>query len=125
MSGVTVHTAPRDAVTPSGATLIAHVMSPPLSVLTRLMDVPSDDLIADMLTKQLGARFLGDGTLADGAIEVRRTISTDYGIQTLTYDGSGLDRADRTTPQDVVSLLRQALVDPHRQSALRLAAGGR
>ena len=31
------------------------------------MDVPSDDLIADMLAKQLGARLLGAGTLDAGA----------------------------------------------------------
>ena len=30
---------------------------PPLSVMLKLMDVPSDDFFAEMLTKQLGVRF--------------------------------------------------------------------
>ena len=47
--------------TPAGAVELAHVESPPLSVLVRLMDVPSDDLIADMLAKQLGARLFARG----------------------------------------------------------------
>ena len=41
-------------VTPTNARLLALVHSPPLSMMLRLMDVPSNDLIADLLTKQLG-----------------------------------------------------------------------
>ena len=42
------------AETPVDARELAVVSSPPLSVMTRLMDVPSDDLYAEMFTKQLG-----------------------------------------------------------------------
>jgi len=41
---------------PSGARTLATVSSPTLSVLLKLMDVPSDDFLAEMLTKQLGVR---------------------------------------------------------------------
>lgn len=104
--GVRVAAAGRTQVTPAGAKPLARVQSPPLSVLIRLMDVPSDDLIADMLAKQLGARMLGRGTLAAGASEIRQTVSSDYGINPVIFDGSGLDRADRTSPAQIVSLLR-------------------
>jgi D-alanyl-D-alanine carboxypeptidase/D-alanyl-D-alanine-endopeptidase (penicillin-binding protein 4) len=98
--------------TPAGAVRLAHVESPPLSVLVRLMDVPSDDLIADMLDKQLGARLFGEGTLAAGAIEIRQAITNDYGLRPVLFDGSGLDRADRSTPAEVVSLLEKVWLTP-------------
>ena len=65
--GMRVGAASRTQPTPPAAVELAHVESPPLSVLVRLMDVPSDDLIADMLAKQLGARLAAEGTLAAGA----------------------------------------------------------
>ncbi len=101
--GASAHTEP----TPSAAVELAHVRSPPLSVLVRLMDVPSDDLIADMLAKQLGARLAGQGTLAAGAGEITQLIARDYGLHPKVADGSGLDRGDQTTPADVVALLRK------------------
>ncbi len=98
--------------TPATAVGLAHVESPPLSTLIRLMDVPSDDLIADMLAKQLGARYLGAGTLDAGATEIRNAIVDDYQLHPTIFDGSGLDRADSTTPTEVVDLLRQVWMTP-------------
>ena len=46
----------RTRTTPARAHRLAIVSSPPMSVMLRLMDVPSDDFFAEMLTKQLGAR---------------------------------------------------------------------
>ncbi|MDE3131147.1 MAG: D-alanyl-D-alanine carboxypeptidase [Acidobacteriota bacterium] len=110
--GDRVGAASRTRDTPSGAAQLAIVRSPPLAVLAKLMDVPSDDLFADMLAKQLGARLLGQGTLAAGASEVEQTIASDFGLHPLIFDGSGLDRDDRTTPSDVVTLLRRVLNTP-------------
>ncbi len=110
--GMRVAAAGRSARTPPSAVKLARVLSPPLSVLVRLMDVPSDDLIADMLAKQLGARLLGSGTLSAGASEIRQAISTDYALHPTLYDGSGLDHADRSTPLDVVTLLRRIWLTP-------------
>jgi D-alanyl-D-alanine carboxypeptidase/D-alanyl-D-alanine-endopeptidase (penicillin-binding protein 4) len=105
--GMRVGAASHTRRTPIGAAQLAVVQSPPISVLVRLMDVPSDDLIADMLAKQLGARLLGQGTLLGGATEIQQVIGSDYDVHPTIFDGSGLDRDDRTTPAQVVALLRK------------------
>jgi D-alanyl-D-alanine carboxypeptidase/D-alanyl-D-alanine-endopeptidase (penicillin-binding protein 4) len=110
--GDRVGAASRTRVAPIGAAQLAVVQSPPLSVLVRLMDVPSDDLIADMLAKQLGARLLGQGTLAAGATEIDQAIDSGYGLHPAIFDGSGLDRDDRTSPTEVVTLLRKVWNTP-------------
>jgi serine-type D-Ala-D-Ala carboxypeptidase/endopeptidase (penicillin-binding protein 4) len=110
--GIRVGAASRTQPTPANAVELAHVESPPLSVLVRLMDVPSDDLIADMLAKQLGARLVGEGTLAAGAQEITQVIAHDYALHPTIFDGSGLDRSDRTTPADVVTLLSKVWATP-------------
>ncbi len=110
--GTHVAAAGRTAHTPASAVTLARVESPPLSVLIRLMDVPSDDLIADMLAKQLGARLRNSGTLSAGAAVITQAIGEDYGLHPTLFDGSGLDRADRTTPTDVVTLLQRVWMTP-------------
>lgn len=89
---------------PSGARQLASVSSPPMAVLLRLMDVPSDDFFAEMLTKQLGVQLGSGGTTAAGARVISDTISA-YGIHPRIIDGSGLSRSDRTSPDQVVALL--------------------
>ncbi len=113
--GVRVGAAGRTRTTPSGAAQLATVQSQPISELVRLMDVPSDDLIADMLAKQLGARLLGQGTLLAGATEIQDAIAGAYKLHPTILDGSGLDRDDRTSPAEVVSLLRQVWNTPTGQ----------
>jgi D-alanyl-D-alanine carboxypeptidase/D-alanyl-D-alanine-endopeptidase (penicillin-binding protein 4) len=105
--GMRVAAAGRTHDTPSGAAQLAVVQSPPLSELIRLMDVPSDDLIADMLAKQIGARVLGQGTLPAGASVIQQAIASGYQLHPQIFDGSGLDHDDRTTPAAVVTLLRK------------------
>jgi D-alanyl-D-alanine carboxypeptidase/D-alanyl-D-alanine-endopeptidase (penicillin-binding protein 4) len=105
--GMRVGAASSTRVAPTGAAQLAAVQSPPISVLVRLMDVPSDDLIADMLAKQLGARLLGQGTLIGGATEIEQVIGSHFAIHPVIFDGSGLDRDDLTTPTEVVTLLRK------------------
>jgi serine-type D-Ala-D-Ala carboxypeptidase/endopeptidase (penicillin-binding protein 4) len=104
--GISARASHATATTPASARRLAAVDSPPVSVLLKLMDVPSDDLIADLLTKQLGFRFGGEGTLDAGADEIARTIAAGYGLHPTILDGSGLDKADRSSPAQVVTLLR-------------------
>jgi serine-type D-Ala-D-Ala carboxypeptidase/endopeptidase (penicillin-binding protein 4) len=94
-------------ITPPGAQTLATVTSPPLSTLLSLMDVPSDDLFAEILTKQLGVRFGdGQGQISSGAKVISSVLST-YGLHPTVVDGSGLSRSDTSSPGEVVSLLRQ------------------
>ena len=90
---------------PPGARKLAAVQSPPLSVMLKLMDVPSDDFFAEMLTKQLGARFGGAGSIQAGAHVIAQVIES-FGLHPAIVDGSGLSRQDRSSPGQAVALLR-------------------
>ncbi len=84
---------------------LASVQSPPLSVMLKLMDVPSDDFFAEMLTKQLGVRFGSSGSIAAGASVISKTLDS-FDLHPVIVDGSGLSRGDRSSPGEVVALLR-------------------
>jgi serine-type D-Ala-D-Ala carboxypeptidase/endopeptidase (penicillin-binding protein 4) len=94
--------------TPDDAHTLATVSSPPMSVMTRLMDVNSDDLFAELFAKQLGLLFGRGGSISDGAHVIERTIADTYGLHPKIQDGSGLSRDDRSSPLEVVDLLREA-----------------
>ena len=94
------------AGTPATATTLATVSSPPMATLLALTLTPSDNFFAEMLLKDIGARFGGGGTTADGAAVVRAQIAKDFGIHPRLNDGSGLSRYDLTSPAQVVTLLR-------------------
>jgi serine-type D-Ala-D-Ala carboxypeptidase/endopeptidase (penicillin-binding protein 4) len=89
---------------PADATQVATVSSPTIRDLIRLTNVPSDNFLAEMLVKDLGAQFGGAGTTAAGVGIVRAQLAT-VGVHPQIVDGSGLSRADRTTPREVVRLL--------------------
>jgi D-alanyl-D-alanine carboxypeptidase/D-alanyl-D-alanine-endopeptidase (penicillin-binding protein 4) len=98
--------APVPGKAPAGARTLATVSSPTMSILLRLTDLESDDLFAEMLAKQLGARFGGAGTTAAGTGVISQVIAS-YGVHPQIVDGSGLSRADRSSPLEVIELLRQ------------------
>jgi D-alanyl-D-alanine carboxypeptidase/D-alanyl-D-alanine-endopeptidase (penicillin-binding protein 4) len=76
-----------------------------MSVLLKLTDVPSDDFFAEMLTKQLGVRVGAGGSTVAGAAVISEVMGR-YGITPTIIDGSGLSRSDRSSPDQVVDLLR-------------------
>jgi serine-type D-Ala-D-Ala carboxypeptidase/endopeptidase (penicillin-binding protein 4) len=105
-AGLQARTGRQTRRTPRNADLLATENSPPLSVMVRLMNVPSDDLFAELFTKQLGVLFGAGGTISAGAQVITHTIAADYDLHPRILDGSGLSRDDRTSPLEVVELLR-------------------
>jgi D-alanyl-D-alanine carboxypeptidase/D-alanyl-D-alanine-endopeptidase (penicillin-binding protein 4) len=93
--------------TPAGAQLLASVSSPPMSEMIALTNTPSDNLFAETLIKDLGARFGGRGSTAAGAAVVRAEVATQFGIHPRIYDGSGLSYSDATSPVEVVTALEK------------------
>lgn len=113
------------AFAPAAASTLAIARSPRLSLLLHLMLPPSDNFFAETLVKDLGARYGGAGTTKAGVSVVRAEIAK-LGLHPEIVDGSGLDRADHTSPEQVVKLL-QTLAGTYDGGILRedLAVAGR
>ncbi len=105
---------------PAGATQLAAVASPSIATLVRLTLVPSDNMFAEMLLKDVGARFGGAGSTAAGAAVVLRTIAR-FGIHPRIVDGSGLSRSDHTSPHQVVMLLSALRANTQLRAGLPVA----
>jgi serine-type D-Ala-D-Ala carboxypeptidase/endopeptidase (penicillin-binding protein 4) len=116
-SGTRVYT----AATPAGAQQLSSVNSPRMATLIELANTPSDNFVAEMLLKGLGARFGGRGSTAAGAAVVRSQLAQSFGVQPRLNDGSGLSRVDRTTPRQVVALLRSLAANRDFTSSLSVA----
>lgn len=118
--GVRVARNPGAGTAPTDAEQIAAVSSPPMGTLIRLTLVPSDNLVAEMLLKATGARYGTAGSTTAGVAVVRRTLSR-YGIRPRVADGSGLSRANGTSPRQVVTLLNALRTNTTFRGALAVA----
>ena len=105
-TGVAVTGSGRAGAAPAGAPTIAFVPSMSIAELARFINVPSNNFAAEMLFKELGARYRDGGTTAAGADVVRDTLD-DFGVRPRIVDGSGLSRSNRATPRQVVRLLER------------------
>lgn len=122
---------PRLGTVPEGGTgdPLARVASAPLADLVARANTDSDNFVAEMLLKRLGALEAQPGTTGAGAALVLRTLA-EAGVPTgglRIADGSGLSRLDRMTPRALVAILREGLRDPRFGAAFRrsLAVAGR
>lgn len=97
--GVTVAGGTGEGRVPAGATVVARVESPPLREVVGEMLRESDNMTAELLLKELGHRFAGEGSTAAGG-RVLRDVLAAAGLpvdQLAAVDGSGLDRSDRAS----------------------------
>ena len=87
--GITVAKGQRTGAAPAGSPVLATVPAPARWRIARLMNVPSDNFVAEMLTLALN----GPGEVAElaGGADL--------------VDGSGLSVQNRASPRDVVSML--------------------
>ena len=104
--GVRVRLKPRAGVTPTDAEVLASIDSPPMATLIRLTNKPSDNYFAEMLLKGLALQARGKGTTRAGA-RLAAGYAKRLGSGARLADGSGLSRADRASPQQVVTLLSE------------------
>lgn len=92
-----------------GKRLASH-QSQPLPELLKVMLRKSDNLIADNLTKTLGAKFyLQPGSFGNGTKAIKQILFSHTGIDlehTPLVDGSGLSRNNRFTSQNMAAVLR-------------------
>jgi D-alanyl-D-alanine carboxypeptidase/D-alanyl-D-alanine-endopeptidase (penicillin-binding protein 4) len=102
--GVRASGTSRAGAAPAPARTIAAVASRNVGELARFVNVPSNNFAAEMLLKNLGARYGGAGSTSAGADVARATLD-DFGVRPRIADGAGLSRDDRTTPREVVRLL--------------------
>jgi D-alanyl-D-alanine carboxypeptidase/D-alanyl-D-alanine-endopeptidase (penicillin-binding protein 4) len=103
--GVEILGSARSGLAATGMTPLSEWTSPPLSAIVRQMNQPSDNYMAEMLIKGLGAQFGGAGSTSAGGVVVRDAVKP-FGITPKVVDGSGLSRSDRTSPRQVVQLLK-------------------
>lgn len=98
--------APKHGVTPAAAILVYTERSARLPQVLARMNKPSDNFIAEILLKGLGAGFGDGGTTAAGAVVAKRFLqSADIDKGYRIRDGSGLSYQDKLTARTVVKLL--------------------
>ena len=118
--GVTVGGSPSRGAAPASGATVGSVTSQPLSAIIAFMLKRSDNLTAELLTKEIGVRATGQGTTAAGTAAIVATVR-GLGVPTngvTMVDGSGLDRGNRMTCRTLA-----ALVDPAGRPDLSTLVG--
>jgi D-alanyl-D-alanine carboxypeptidase/D-alanyl-D-alanine-endopeptidase (penicillin-binding protein 4) len=126
-SGVEVAGRTRVGVLATAGLPLARDVSKPLAEVVRYMGRESDNFIAEVLVKQLGAVHAGRGSTAAGSRVMREALAA-AGIPLAGVrlaDGSGLSSLDRLTASAVVALLEAGLAPDVRDAFLdSLAVAG-
>ena len=94
---------------------IAAVQSAPLGQIVERTLAVSDNNAAEVIGHQVGLAVRQDGSFAGGAaavMEVLQQLGVDTSGSTV-YDGSGLSRRDRLTPETLLAVLRVASSAEH------------
>jgi serine-type D-Ala-D-Ala carboxypeptidase/endopeptidase (penicillin-binding protein 4) len=122
--GISVAHDPAVGRATSQAVELTRRASPRLITLLGQMDTWSDNFIAEMLLKLLGARVGGHGTTGAGAAVVASTLAADEiplgGVRLV--DGSGLSPLDRLTARTLAATLETIAHTPALHPLLRTFA---
>lgn len=103
--GIVVNGEVSHGLVPPDAVVIATHLSPPLMDILRLMNKPSDNTIAELIFKTLGAEVKGEpGTWQKGQQVVGEFLG-EMGAAFRVVDGSGLSRYNLVTAELLVHLL--------------------
>jgi D-alanyl-D-alanine carboxypeptidase/D-alanyl-D-alanine-endopeptidase (penicillin-binding protein 4) len=113
-AGVSVRGRASTGATPADAELVTEWRSAPVADLLRQMNPPSDNFMAETFLKVLGGSTEGGAGIVRGELE-------KLGIEPHVIDGSGLSRYDRTSPQEVVTMLRAMARDAAFTGSLAVA----
>lgn len=100
--------------TATGDSQLTQILSPSTARLVRQMNRQSDNFVAEMLLKRLGAQGLGRGETAAG-VSVALDVLRERGVPLVgvrLVDGSGLSRDDRLTASAVSAILITGWSDP-------------
>lgn len=113
---------------PKEGRLIATVKSPRLTTIVALMLPDSDNFLAEMLTKNVGAYARGTGSTAAGTAQAKTLLDGKKLLDPadVIEDGSGLGLHNRLTAASLVRVLSAADAEPDWGTALigALATGG-
>ena len=119
--GVGVGPTGPDGPAPAGARPVASVTSAPLSAIVAYMLATSDNHVAELLTRLVGAAVTGRGTTAAGAAPVL-SVASGLGVPTagaVMVDGSGLSPENRATCPELLAAYELR----HRPDLSAIAAG--
>jgi D-alanyl-D-alanine carboxypeptidase/D-alanyl-D-alanine-endopeptidase (penicillin-binding protein 4) len=103
-AGVPVDGAATSGRTSRAAVRLAAVQSPTLATLVRLINKPSDNLLAETLAKLLGRRTSGHATRKAGVAAALR-FGRKLGVRAEIHTGSGAFPFPRAAPRSIVKLL--------------------
>ncbi|MDE0504761.1 MAG: D-alanyl-D-alanine carboxypeptidase/D-alanyl-D-alanine-endopeptidase, partial [Candidatus Poribacteria bacterium] len=106
--GISVEGVVRQGVVPNGASEITVHTSPPLSFILRKMNKRSDNLIAELLLKTLGAEIVGAAGTSEKGLRVINQFLNETGIaksQSTLADGSGVSRYNLLSASMLTNLL--------------------
>jgi D-alanyl-D-alanine carboxypeptidase/D-alanyl-D-alanine-endopeptidase (penicillin-binding protein 4) len=113
--GVAVRGVPQPAVAVDGSAEIAAVESAPLGEIVERTLAVSDNNAAEVLAHHVGRVVADDASFTGGATAVLDVLGR-LGVDTAgasLYDGSGLSRRDRLTPETLLDVLRVAASEEH------------
>jgi serine-type D-Ala-D-Ala carboxypeptidase/endopeptidase (penicillin-binding protein 4) len=107
-SGVSIGTSVTPGLVVPGFVRLADYDSPTMADIVQDTNVPSNNFLAEMLLKDVGAQF-GDSGSTAGGIDIVRQFAAQQGAGFTGENGSGLSRLDKASPTSVVRVLTSML----------------